>query len=623
LTQTTTDSCSVAQVTANTPKELQEKPQWVLWRGEDRVNEQTGVVKVTKIPINPQTLHKASTTDPRTWGTFADCCAAIGCALEEWKEESLDAYRGGGLGFVFTENDSYAGIDLDHCRNPETGEVAPWAQQIITVLKSYTEVSPSGTGLHIFAQGKLSGEGHKRHPIELYDRRRFFTVTGDHYPGTPTTIEDRQAVVELLYAAMPILAKLLADSDRREKFQRLFTGDISGYSSQSEADLALCSLAAHVGATAGQIDALMRLSGLMRPKWDERHGTQTYGQMTIAEAREGQHETANTQRAPLSLIRCDTVKAERVDWLWKPYLPLGKIALLEGDPGTGKSTLTALLAAHVTTGRPFPGTMDARREPGNVLFLQCEDGLADTTLPRLLAIGVDVSRVYVLRENIAIDDAELQDAVATCQPTLVVIDPLQGYLKAKLDMHRANQTRGSMEPIRLLAEKHQCTILAVRHFAKTTQEKALYRGLGSIDFVAMARSVLQIDPMGVSKQYVLTHAKTNIGPQGAALGYTIVPVEVPLSEGGTAETSRIEWAENPVSAGVILDPMTLAVVEALEGLGGDGNLAAIAESMGVTHPAAVGRLNKAISAGCVKRDSHGHYVLTILRKRKELEELPE
>jgi hypothetical protein len=174
-----------------------------------------------------------------------------------------------------------------------------------------------------------------------------------------------------------------------------------------------------------------------------------------------------------------------------------------------------------------------------------------------------------------------------------------------------------MEPIRQLAEKHQCTILAVRHFAKTTQEKALYRGLGSIDFVAMARSVLQIEQMGMGKQYVLTHAKTNIGPQGSALGYTIVPVEVPLSEGGTTETSRIEWTEQPVSAGIVLDPMTLAVVDALDGLGGDGSLTAIAESMGVTHPAAVGRLNKAIHAGCVKRDSHGHYVLTILTKREQ------
>jgi len=601
---------------ANIPGGLREKPQWVLWGKGNGIYPQTGDGKVNKAPIDPHTLNKASSTDPSTWGTFEDCCNALPCALEEWGVGSPDR---GGLGFVLAASDPYAGIDLDHCRNPETGEIAPWAQQIITVLNSYTEVSPSETGMHTYVQGRLSDKGQKRGPIELYDRERYLTVTGAHLPGTPTTIEERQDVVEWLYVAMPILAKLLADSDRREKFERLFTGDTSGYSSQSEADLALCSLAAWAGADEGQIDALMRLSGLDRAKWDERHGALTYGQMTIAQALEGKRDTAHAHRSTPSLIRCDTVKAERVDWLWKPYLPLGKIALLEGDPGTGKSTLTATLAAHVTTGRPFPGEEDTHRErePGNVLFLQCEDGLADTTVPRLLAVGVDIARVYVLRENIAIDDAELQDAVAMCQPTLVVIDPLQGYLKAKLDMHRANQTRGSMEPIRQLAEKHQCTILAVRHFAKTTQEKALYRGLGSIDFVAMARSVLQIDLMGVSKQYVLTHAKTNIGPQGSALGYTIVPVEVPLSEGGTTETSRIEWTEQPVSAGIVLEPMTLAVIEALEGLGGDGSLAAIAESMGVTHPAAVGRLNKAISTGCVKRDSHGHYVLTILRKKRE------
>ena len=97
------------------------------------------------------------------------------------------------------------------------------------VINSYTEVSPSGTGLRIFAQGGLSGKGRKRGDIELYSQGRFLTVTGDHLPGTPTTIAERQAAVEWLYVAMPIMAKLLADSSRGEKFQRLFTGDTSEY----------------------------------------------------------------------------------------------------------------------------------------------------------------------------------------------------------------------------------------------------------------------------------------------------------------------------------------------------------------------------------------------------------
>lgn len=214
---------------------------------------------------------------------------------------------------------------MDHCRSWKTGEIKPWARQILTGLNSYTEVSPSGTGLHIYGQGRLPGKGHKCGPIELYDRERYFTVTGAHLPGTPTTIEDRQAVIERLYVAMPIIAKLLDDSGRGAKFSQLFAGDTSGYGSQSEADLALCSLAGKVDAAAEQIDALMRLSGLYRAKWDERHGAQTYGQMTIAKALQGQGQQSGSSR-PLSagdVVCLATVQPIAVDWLWEPYLPLG------------------------------------------------------------------------------------------------------------------------------------------------------------------------------------------------------------------------------------------------------------------------------------------------------------
>ena len=353
LIQTTTHVLSDAQGITNIPGELREKPQWVLWRGEDRTSQGTGEVKVSKVPIDPRTLKNASTTDPRTWGTFEDCCKALACACEEWGVESPDR---GGLGFVLTANDPYTGIDLDHCRDPETGEIAPWAQHIVNAINSYTEVSPSGTGLHIFTRGRLSSDGRKRGDIELYDRGRYFTVTGEHLPGTPTTLEARQAVIEWLYTAMPILAQLFADSGKREKFQHLFIGGISDYGNDdSRADLALCSLAGHVRASAEQIDALMRLSGLMRPKWDEKHGSQTYGQMTIAKALE--RTDAPPKFAPAlttgDVVGLDTVEPVAVAWLWKPYLPLGKLASLEGDLGTGKSTLAATLAAHVTTGGLF------------------------------------------------------------------------------------------------------------------------------------------------------------------------------------------------------------------------------------------------------------------------------
>jgi archaellum biogenesis ATPase FlaH len=512
-----------------------------------------------------------------------------------------------------TEKDPYTGIDLDHCRKPETGEIKPWARRIIAVLNSYTEVSPSETGVHIFVQGRLPGKGQKRDCIEMYDQARFFTVTGDHLPGTPTTVEDRQAGVEWLYTAMPIMAKLLADSGRREKFARLFTGDLSEYGSQSEADLALCSLAGKVMASAEQMDALMRLSGLYREKWDEMHGAQTYGQMTITKAREGKGYASGSQCSTkvADVVCLATVQPVAVDYLWRPYLPLGKLCSLEGDPGTGKSTLTATLAAYVTTGRLFPGELDTDREPRNVLFLQCEDDLADTFLPRLMAAGADISRVYALRGVVRLDDIRLEQSITEHQPALVVIDPIQGYIGAKTNINQSNEVRPIMERIRSLAETAKCTVLCVRHFGKNPDQRAIHRALGSVDFTAALRSVLQVE--GERSPYTLTHAKANGCPKGSPLAYHIVSATVSLQNGGCVETSRIEWAEHTPTTEVLLSPTMRATVAALESLGGEGTLAAIATVLGIPKSTAVERLNTAISTGVVVKDTYGHYVLTLKR----------
>jgi putative DNA primase/helicase len=212
-----------------------------------------------------------------------------------------------GVGFVFTKDDPYAGIDLDHCRNPETGEIAPWAQAIVDYLSSYTEVSPSGTGVKIFVRGALPAGAHKS-AIEAYDSGRYFTVTGLHVAGTPLTIEDRHAELQALYAWL----KADETTDRRgplpsapvdrddvaliekartaangAKFEPLWNGDWSDYPSQSEADLALCSqLAFWTGGDGDRVDRLFRQSRLYREKWDERHFADgcTYGAATLDKA---------------------------------------------------------------------------------------------------------------------------------------------------------------------------------------------------------------------------------------------------------------------------------------------------------------------------------------------------
>ena len=150
-------------LTENIPKQLAERPQWVCWRLEERED------KATKVPYTPGTERRASSTDLLTWRTFSEALATY-----ERGEPHYD-----GIGFVFCSADPYVGIDLDGCRDPESGEVAPWAQKIIDRVKEgYVEISPSGTGIHIIVEGVVRGGGMRKGPIEMYARDRFFTITG-------------------------------------------------------------------------------------------------------------------------------------------------------------------------------------------------------------------------------------------------------------------------------------------------------------------------------------------------------------------------------------------------------------------------------------------------------------
>src|SRR5205085_12252403 len=152
------------------------------------------------------------------------------------------------------------------------------------------------------------------------------------------------------------------------------------------------------------------------------------------------------------IVRMADVATEFVRWLWHPYIPLGKITILEGDPGLGKSWLTCAIAAAVSCGRGLPGTDSF--EPGNVLMLSAEDGLADTLRPRLDAVGADVSRVFALAEPITFDTPgliRLEAAIIEHKPSLVIIDPLFAFTGAKTDIHRANECRAISAPLAAIA----------------------------------------------------------------------------------------------------------------------------------------------------------------------------
>ncbi|HYH85832.1 MAG TPA: AAA family ATPase [Pyrinomonadaceae bacterium] len=228
--------------------------------------------------------------------------------------------------------------------------------------------------------------------------------------------------------------------------------------------------------------------------------------------------------SPLQIVRMADVEPETVHWLWHPYIALGKLTILEGDPGLGKSWLTCALASAVSNGRGLPGADPF--EPGNVLMLSAEDGLGDTLRPRLDADSADVSRVLALAEPLTFDEPgllRLEAAIIDHAPVLVIIDPLFAFTGGKVDIHRANECRAISAPLAAIAQKQNCAMVAVRHLGKSRGGgHTLNAGIGSIDFAAAARSVLLVgqDPDETTKRAIV-QIKNNLAPHGEAVGYKL------------------------------------------------------------------------------------------------------
>ena len=232
-----------------------------------------------------------------------------------------------------------------------------------------------------------------------------------------------------------------------------------------------------------------------------------------------------TSEIPFRIIRMDSIQETKVTWLWYPYIPYGKITIIQGDPGEGKTTLVLHLAAALTRGRQIGS--DEVREPVTVIYQTAEDGLADTVKPRLLAADADCSRVLVIDETqkcISMTDDRLEEAIRQTNARLVILDPIQAYLGADVDMHRANEIRPIMKHLSDLAEKYECAIVLIGHMNKAIGVKASYRGLGSIDFAASARSVLIVAREKEKPQIrVVIHAKSSLAPEGNPIAFELDP----------------------------------------------------------------------------------------------------
>lgn len=280
-----TSCCAEAIQFRRFPQALIERPQWVLWKYEDRGG------KRTKLPYQPNgTL--ASTTDHATWSTLGAVQEARWACIGRWSGPHYD-----GVGFVFAHDDPFVGIDLDHCR----GE--GWAAELLARLPTYVEITPSLTGYHLIGLGQLpEGKGKRHGQIEVYDRGRYFTMTGMMAAGSTSDPQDLQPLVDELLAEWApavqprthsvwtptletneILRRALL-AKNGEKVARLYQGDTDGYASKSEADFALIELMIFYTRDPGQLDSLFRNSGLMDEKWDSLRGSETYGGLTIGQA---------------------------------------------------------------------------------------------------------------------------------------------------------------------------------------------------------------------------------------------------------------------------------------------------------------------------------------------------
>lgn len=569
----------------NVPSELKELDSWICWKEEPAQNEQA---KPRKVPVSPHTLLNASSTNPVTWSSYAT-------ALKLFRRNELFA----GIGFVFAASDPYAGIDLDNCRNKETGELDLWALEFVRFIDSYTEVSPSGMGLKVFIRAKLIDKKNhfefRGHEIEVYDRSRYFAVTGERIEQSVEAINDRQKVLEFLLPDEPtpniknvirsedaLAAKVdaipdeellhkLKHSAQGEKFTQLMAGSTTGYSGYFAASGALCTmLAAWTRLNRERIDRLYRTSGLFEETWWEDRcyqGKRSRAELTIenscAVAAAGawlydptKHE--DQIEKSIECILASKIKPEPLLWLWENRIPMGKLTVFCGVPDTGKSTVAIDIASRCTTGLAWPDC-NGPREVSEVLMLISEDDLKDTVVPRLMAAGADLEKIHFAiqtvvtqkqkkyERRIALDEdlKALEETLArNMKINLIIADPLGSYL-GKKKKNAEEDMRWILTELKELAERARVAVISIDHFNKKNEQSAIHRLSGAGALAAVPRAVWAFvkdadDEAKVTR--LMLNAKLNVVAEAkkAGLKYYAVGAEI-MIQGKPSSLPVIQW----------------------------------------------------------------------------------
>jgi DNA-binding transcriptional ArsR family regulator len=615
------------------PQELKDRPQCAVWKREVRDG------KPTKMPYQAKRPKaKAKSDDSSTWATFEEARATF--------------ERGGfdGIFYCMSKDDPYVGVDLDGVFDPETGQMQEDAARRIEALDSYTEISPSGTGVRIFLKGSLANLiGRKKGKVEVYDSVRFLSVTGNAY-GPTRGIEERQAELEAFHLQVwpprpptpprapsaPTNAddKTVLERARANKtgdhFGRLWDGDLSdhpdgkgGYD-HSAGDLALCNLLRFETGDAERVDELFRKSGLYREKkWNEVHFADgaTYGEHTVEVAMDGEVRKSKSEKYKPQVYSDDTLKRTQAARATLParmtatelmrlelepgrhivpgYLPVG-LGILAARPKIGKSWLALMLAIAVASGGKALGR-DV--EQGDVLYLALEDNwrrLQDRLGQLLGQIGIAPERLDFLTQCRRLHEGGLDEILtwidAHPDARLVVIDTW-----AKVEPPNAG--RGAdyahitnvLGPLQRMALERDIAVMIVHHTKKPSKEggDVFDQVLGTTAFVGIADTIMVMQRERMEADAVLAVTGRDIDEQQVAMSFdeetglwTVI---------GNAEAMRIPPAQRQV-------------LEAIDA--GHTSPGKIAEHLRKGRTAVQNVLTKLLSKGLIATELMGGYKLT-------------